>query len=189
MVMLGHGILNPALAPVKAIADVARRIRAHPPFSPAEVGPLKDLHRVRIVETIASSINPAPVIASMRRIAAAAAVAIPIAMTPALAAPRLPTIAPGITAAMPHLATIAPAVAARAPGATLGMTTRAAPTSLSAPAIHFGDINVKVEHRGGRDDDLEERVRTGVEEALEKSDYKLSQILRRERENQDRTNY
>ena len=85
MAELGHGIVAGAMAPVHAIIAVAKRIRAHLPFSPAETGPLADLHRVRIVQTIAETMHPAPVVSAMRRVAAAAAVAIPLAISPVVA--------------------------------------------------------------------------------------------------------
>ena len=36
------------------------------PFSPAKTGPLKDLHRIKIMETIAATIKPMPVIKAMQ---------------------------------------------------------------------------------------------------------------------------
>lgn len=58
--MLAEGIMA-GLAKVKnCIAKVAQVIRDHLPHSPAKTGPLKDLHKVKIVETIASTIKPLP---------------------------------------------------------------------------------------------------------------------------------
>lgn len=51
-------------------------IRDFLPFSPAKVGPLRDLHRIKFVETIASSIKPAPLVNAVRGVTAAAAVAL-----------------------------------------------------------------------------------------------------------------
>lgn len=48
-----------------AIANLVKGMRAFLPFSPAKVGPLKDLHRIQFVETIASSIRPAPMVRAM----------------------------------------------------------------------------------------------------------------------------
>ena len=100
MAELGRGIKEAALAPVHAVESVARGIRRYLPFSPAEVGPLRDLHRVRIVQTIAETMRPAPMVAAMRRVAAATALSIPVALS-AAAAPALamaaPSAAPGHT--------------------------------------------------------------------------------------------
>lgn len=37
------------------------------PFSPAKTGPLKDIHKLKFVETIASSIKPGPMVAAMNK--------------------------------------------------------------------------------------------------------------------------
>jgi len=89
MTELAHGIGSAVMAPVRAIEAVTHRIRGFLPFSPAKEGPLVDLHRVRIVETIAAAIKPAPMIAAMRRVAQVAAVAVPLA----IAAPMAPALA------------------------------------------------------------------------------------------------
>ena len=58
--MLAEGIMS-GLAKVKnCIVKVAQVIRDHLPHSPAKTGPLKDLNKVKIVETIASTIKPMP---------------------------------------------------------------------------------------------------------------------------------
>jgi hypothetical protein len=59
----------------EAMTHVAHTIRSYLPFSPAEQGPLRDLHQVRIVETIAQSLKPAPLAAAMSGVAMAAAAA------------------------------------------------------------------------------------------------------------------
>lgn len=58
--MLAEGIMS-GLAKVKnCIVKVAQVIRDHLPHSPAKTGPLKDLNKVKIVETIAGTIKPMP---------------------------------------------------------------------------------------------------------------------------------
>ena len=58
--MLAEGIMS-GLAKLKnCIVKVAQVIRDHLPHSPAKTGPLKDLNKVKIVETIASTIKPMP---------------------------------------------------------------------------------------------------------------------------------
>ncbi len=65
--MLAQGIMA-GLAKVKnCIAKVAQVIRDHLPHSPAKTGPLKDLHKVKIVETIASTIKPLPLQNAMNK--------------------------------------------------------------------------------------------------------------------------
>ena len=41
---------------------LAQKIRDYFPFSPAKTGALKDLHKTKIVETVANSIKPRPLI-------------------------------------------------------------------------------------------------------------------------------
>jgi hypothetical protein len=86
MKSLGSGILSAITAPARAISHVADVIRAHLPFSPAKLGPLRDLHRLRIVQTIAETMKPTPVLHAIRRVAAAAMIAAPILATPIAAA-------------------------------------------------------------------------------------------------------
>jgi hypothetical protein len=122
---LARGIGSAVMAPVTAIENVTRRLRGFLPFSPAHEGPLADLHRTQIVQTIAASIKPAPMLDAMRRVALAAAIAIPIAtsmpVVPALAAiaPMLATApAQAATLAVPRLNTPVAAANLVGPGAT-----------------------------------------------------------------------
>lgn len=79
---LWEGMTRLAGKPVEAMRAIVTRIRNHLPFSPAKEGPLRDLHRVRLVETLADTIRPGPVVAAMRGVAAAAlasgAIALPV---------------------------------------------------------------------------------------------------------------
>lgn len=65
--MLSFGILSKTTETQKAIGKHAQIIRDHLPHSPAKTGPLKDLHKVKIVETIASTIKPAPLFSAMNK--------------------------------------------------------------------------------------------------------------------------
>lgn len=157
---LGHGIEAAAMWPVQAVEGVAHRIRAYLPFSPAKVGPLRDLHHVRIVQTIAETMKPAPMVSAMRKVAAAAALTLPLTIAPVAQA------------------LAAPALSMRGPHATS-----------TAPTIQ-NVINVTVEHRGnGDENDLEDRVQRAVSRALDESSYKLAQTLRRHNEMQKRLEF
>lgn len=63
--MIGKGIWDYITFPIRAIKKIATKIREFLPFSPAKTGPLKTLHRVKIAETIAQSIKPAPIQSAM----------------------------------------------------------------------------------------------------------------------------
>ncbi|MGI9161162.1 MAG: phage tail tape measure protein, partial [Saprospiraceae bacterium] len=73
MMSLWNGIKSLAQKPVDAILGVVKKMREYLPFSPAKVGPFKDLHKVKIVETIAQAIVPRPLTAAMGSVARAAA--------------------------------------------------------------------------------------------------------------------
>jgi hypothetical protein len=62
------GIKAQAASAVKAVEDMVGKMRAYLPFSPAKVGPLKDIHRVKIVETIAGSMKPSVLTNKMQQV-------------------------------------------------------------------------------------------------------------------------
>jgi hypothetical protein len=57
--------------PVEVMKGLAQRLRNFLPFSPAKEGALRDIHRIRLIETIADSMKPAPMVAAMRTVTAA----------------------------------------------------------------------------------------------------------------------
>lgn len=71
--MLWNGIKAMASKPVEAIKDIIQKMRNFLPFSPAKEGPFKDLHRVKIVETIAASIKPMPMVNAIAGVTKASA--------------------------------------------------------------------------------------------------------------------
>jgi TP901 family phage tail tape measure protein len=83
--MLVDGMASMAHRPVELMRAMMTKVRAFLPFSPAKEGPLRDLHRIRLVETIAQAVRPAPLMQAMSRTAAAAALAAPLLVAPALA--------------------------------------------------------------------------------------------------------
>ena len=62
------GIKNFVSKPVELIKAMVTKIRKFLPFSPAKEGPLRDIHRIRLVETIAESIRVQPVVKAMQRV-------------------------------------------------------------------------------------------------------------------------
>lgn len=61
-----QGIKNKMNDAVDAVKDVAKQVRDFFPFSPAKRGPLMDIHKVKIVETIADAVKPAPLVKKMQ---------------------------------------------------------------------------------------------------------------------------
>lgn len=72
---LWDGIKSMAMKPIEAIKSMVGKIREYLPFSPAKVGPLKDLHRVKIIETIAENMKPHSMVNAMRKTTAMTMVA------------------------------------------------------------------------------------------------------------------
>lgn len=62
MNMLAQGIKSAAAAPFTAVKDVVGKVRRLLPFSPAKEGPLKDLDKIKLVETLADSVEPEPLV-------------------------------------------------------------------------------------------------------------------------------
>ncbi len=65
---LWEGIKSIAMKPVETIKDIAQRIRNLLPFSPAKEGPLRDLHRVKIIETIAETVKVTPLVSAVWKV-------------------------------------------------------------------------------------------------------------------------
>lgn len=65
--LLSLGMLSKTTETQKAIGKHTQIIRDHLPHSPAKIGPLKDLHKVKLIETIASTIKPAPLFTAMNK--------------------------------------------------------------------------------------------------------------------------
>jgi phage-related minor tail protein len=71
---LWEGIKSMIMQPINAVKGMVKKIRDFLPFSPAKEGPLRDIHRIRLVETISQNIKPGPVINAMKKVTAAVAV-------------------------------------------------------------------------------------------------------------------
>nr|WP_295875676.1 hypothetical protein [uncultured Chitinophaga sp.] len=65
---IARGIWAVSTAPLKGIMWIVKKIRNHLPFSPAKEGPLRDIHRIKLIETIAQGINPKPLYDSIRNV-------------------------------------------------------------------------------------------------------------------------
>ncbi len=65
--MLADGILSKRGRTQNAIEQHAQIVRNHLPHSPAKTGPLKDLHKVKIIETVASTMKPQPLVDAMNK--------------------------------------------------------------------------------------------------------------------------
>ncbi|WP_375590205.1 tape measure protein [Hoeflea alexandrii] len=82
METLAAGMQSRAQVVVDRIRATMQQVRDHLPSSPAKVGPLSDIHRLKFGETIARSIKADPMVRAMRH-AAAATMAAAVATVPA----------------------------------------------------------------------------------------------------------
>jgi len=64
---LWNGISSFAMKPVEAVKGIVQKIRNLLPFSPAKEGPLRELHRIKLIETIAEAIKPTPLVTAMTK--------------------------------------------------------------------------------------------------------------------------
>ena len=64
---LWNGITSKSQWLIEKVKNIAQKIRNLWPFSPAKEGPLKDIHRIKLMETIAATIKPQPVLGAMNR--------------------------------------------------------------------------------------------------------------------------
>ena len=62
---LTKGLIDYHLKPIRAIEDIVFKMRDYLPHSPAKLGPLRDLHNVKIMDQLALAIRPAPVLIAM----------------------------------------------------------------------------------------------------------------------------
>jgi TP901 family phage tail tape measure protein len=70
---LVEGIKSFANKPVETLKGIVQKMRNLLPFSPAKEGPFRDLHKIKLVETIAAAIKPGPLVSAMRGAVSAAA--------------------------------------------------------------------------------------------------------------------
>ncbi len=82
---LVSGMKSAANLPADTMNGIVQSVRDYLPFSPAKVGPLRDIHKIRLVETIAESISPDPLVAAMSNVAGAA-------ISPLTAPPSIPSL-------------------------------------------------------------------------------------------------
>jgi TP901 family phage tail tape measure protein len=68
---LADGMKSMISKPGEVMKSLAQKLRNFLPFSPAKEGPLKDIHRIKLIETIAATMKPAPMVAAMRTVTAA----------------------------------------------------------------------------------------------------------------------
>ncbi|WP_321448413.1 tape measure protein [uncultured Cohaesibacter sp.] len=150
METIAAGMRSRASILVNEMRNVTQQLRDHLPSSPAKVGPLSDIHRLKFGETIARSIKPEPMVRAMRNAAAATlaaatigspAVAMPQMATAPLAqtaAPRVPNIV-----AVPKAPVIPPAVETQALSASVPQAMTPTVSAMQASGNSSGAPNTQ----------------------------------------------
>lgn len=100
---LFKGMMSKIEKPINAMKGLTTRLRGFLPFSPAKEGALRDINRVRLVETIAESITPAPMVRAMKAATAATMIA---------AAPAIGMAQPADSTSRPAVASLARPISA-----------------------------------------------------------------------------
>lgn len=62
---LVNGIKSMAASPVETLKKIVQKMRNLLPFSPAKEGPFRDLHKIKLIETLTASITPAPMVKAL----------------------------------------------------------------------------------------------------------------------------
>lgn len=137
---LMDGLRAMASKPAELMRGIVSRVRNLLPFSPAKEGPLADIHRLKLIETIAGAIKPQPMVNAMR----AAGVAGMAALTGATGVAAKPVIQPDLAAK----------AAAAGPATSAGDTAGAAGGGGAKV-----EVNVTYQINGGASDDLLAQLR------------------------------
>ncbi|MDD2870080.1 phage tail tape measure protein [Neomegalonema sp.] len=176
---LAAGIRAGASDAVAAVRETVQAMRDHLPHSPAKIGPLSDLHRVRFAETLAEAVRPAPAVAAVERLAAemAAALRAPLA-APMVGSERLPVMQ--AARSLPQVGFSSSREGLRSPAA--GSSDSAAGGKIE---IHFAPSLSFAAGFGGD----EVQTREAVMKALREMGYELAQILGDEAARRQRLEY
>lgn len=186
---LAEGIRAGASQAVEAVRETVQAMRDHLPHSPAKIGPLSDLDRVRFSETVAGAVRPAPAVAAVHRLTAgmAAALAGATMSLPAMAA-QVPEIGranlPVLQAAsaMPQVGlTGDPSSAPAMGGAGVGV-------GEAGPRVEINfSPNITMQGGAGGGDGFQSREQ--MQELLRSMGHELVQLVQDELARQSRRDY
>lgn len=166
METMAAGMRARAAVVIQEIQRMTQQVRDHLPSSPAKVGPLSDIHRLKFGETIASSIRSEPMVKAMRAASAA---------TLAAASIGAPQVAAASTSADAARAQIAGATSAGSgtSGGAGGISLTFSPT-VSVPASAAGSPA---------------DIKAAIQQALRESGRELAETLAEEMRRQGRKEF
>ncbi len=187
MATLAAGIRAGAAQAVEAVRETVQTMRDHLPHSPAKVGPLSDLHRVRFAETLAEAVRPAPAIEAVRRMTAgmAAALAGATLALPAAAA-QLPSVSPINLPAIPTVSVSMPQVGITSPD---GGGAGGAGGQVDGGTRIDINFSPNITMPGGAAGGDGAQSRDQMRELLRSMSYELAQLLEDEMKRRNRTEY
>ena len=138
------GIRARASVAVAEVKQMTQAIRDHLPSSPAKVGPLSDLHRLKFAETIAGSVRPAPLVRAVRDMSEQARTAASLgAIDVGIASPRRLGMVSGPSRRLgTPLQRERPGFRSTARAAEVA---RSGASSIDASFHHHGDVNFRTE--------------------------------------------
>lgn len=167
METMAAGMRARASVVIQEIQRMTQQVRDHLPSSPAKVGPLSDIHRLKFGETIASSIRAEPMVKAMRAASAA---------TLAAASITAPQVAAAGTSADTARAQIVSA-SARSSGLGSG-------SDSGRPFVFSPTVNVP-ESAAGNPADL----KAAIQQALRESARELAEMMTEEARRQSRRDF
>ncbi|MEY8882533.1 phage tail tape measure protein [Donghicola sp. XS_ASV15] len=186
---LAEGIRAGAAQAIEATRETVQAMRDHLPHSPAKIGPLSDLDRVRFSETVAGAVRPAPAVAAVHRLTAG--------MAAALAGATMSL--PAMAAQVPEIGrTNLPVLQAASAMPQVGLTGEpgSAP-AMAANGVAGGDAGTRVEinfnpnitMQGGAGGGDGFQSREQMQELLRSMGHELVQLVQDELARQSRRDY
>ena len=186
---LAEGIRAGAVHAVEAVRETVQAMRDHLPHSPAKVGPLSDLDRVRFSETLAGAVQPAPAVAAVHRLTAgmAAALAGATMSLPAMAA-QVPEIGSSNLPVL-QVAAALPQVGLTSGDAGASGAASAAPGGVDAgPRVEI-NFNPTITIQGGAGGGDGAASREQLQDLMRSMGHELVQLVQDELARQSRRDY
>lgn len=160
---MAAGMRARAFVVIQEIQKMAQAVRDHLPSSPAKVGPLSDIHRLKFGETIASSIRAEPMVKAMRAASAATLAAA------AIGAPQVAAASTGADAARAQIANASAQTSDAGGGSSINFN----PT-----------VNVPAGAAGSPED-----IKAAVLQALRESAREMAEMMAEEQRRQGRKEF
>lgn len=117
-----EGIKAAARLPITAVEEMVGKMRDMLPFSPAKTGPFRDIHKVKIVETIADSMKPSVLSNKMAKVVGDARATLNASITGR--GPMMPNMTPNAVAGGGSSVSYAPVVTINGGGPTAELNFR-----------------------------------------------------------------